>query len=406
MEKEIKIQGMDNNGRGIAFVNNKITFIPYTLEGEIVDIEFTIQKKKYQEAKALHITNCNENRVKPICPYYGTCGGCNLMHLTYQEQLNYKKKKGIDLLKKFAHLDMKDVPILSSIPFSYRNKVTLHVKDGKIGFYEAGSHQLVEIEHCDLLPEKMNEIIMRLKKVDTINSVSKIMIRSFQDGLETQVLFYPQEKLNEEEVIHSIKDLVTSIYIDDTCIYGKVWIQEQVGTLTYQVAPSSFFQVNTKGMKLLYDEIKKGLDPKKTDCVLDLYCGAGTIGIYIAKHVKHVYGVELNQAAIESAKVNKEINGLNNIDFYEGDTKKVLGKQKLSVNKVIVDPPRSGLDEKTRKELLELSPERFIYVSCNPVTLARDINEFKEKYQVLSTVFVDMFPNTDDVETVMTFVRK
>lgn len=406
MEKEIEIKGMDNNGRGIAFVNNKITFVPYTLEDELVDMELVCEKKKYQEAIPLQIKKTSKHRVKPVCPYYGTCGGCNLMHLDYKEQLKYKAKKGTDLLKKFANIDVKDATILSEKPLSYRNKVVIHVNHGRLGFYEAGTHRLIEIEHCYLLPESMNQLIERLKGQDYLNSVDKIMIRSFQSGKETQIIFYPVEKIDQEEVIHSIKDMVASIYIDDKCVYGKERIEEQMENIRYMVAPDSFFQVNSECMKRLYGEIVKGLEPKKTDNVLDLYCGAGTIGIDIASQVNFVYGVEINESAIMSAKENKKINQIDNIKFYVGDTKKVLMKNRIQVNKIIVDPPRSGLDEKTRNEILELKPERIVYVSCNPVTLARDAKEFLREYQMISTVFVDMFPNTDDVETVMTFVRK
>ena len=168
-----------------------------------------------------------------------------------------------------------------------------HVENGKIGYYQKESHQFVEIDHCLLLHPKINQLLTELKGARFLNSVENMMIRTFQDGLETQIVFYPQENLDHEEIIHRIKDYVDSIYVDHTCIYGNDEILEKIGDRNYLVRPESFFQVNTKTTKKLYDQVKEKLEPSEKDVVLDLYCGAGTIGLYIAPYVKHVYGVEI-----------------------------------------------------------------------------------------------------------------
>lgn len=401
-----KIVRMDHNGRGICYYDGIITFVKNALPEEMVELKIVKKKKKFQEAIATKVENPSKDRVKPQCPYYGICGGCNLMHFAYQAQLDYKLEKGLQLLKKFAHIEIEDAKILHAEPFFYRNKVVFHVEHGKLGFYMDGSHDFVEVKECQIIHPKMNQLLTEIKKLSILKSVEKVMIRVFDTTDMSQIVFYPQENFSYDAVIHSLKDKVTSIYVNGKCISGEKYIEEQVNDFTYAIYPNSFFQVNTNAMKLLYDEIVRGLDPQAKDKVLDLYCGAGTIGLYFAQQVKHVYGIELNHDAIKSAKKNKQINHQENMTFYEGDTHQVLQQEKITANKIVLDPPRSGLDEKTRNELLNLDVEKIVYVSCDPVTLARDMFELKEKYDIESVCFVDLFPNTDDVETVLTMKRK
>lgn len=406
MEFQVEIVRLDDRGRGIGYLNGKIVFVEDALPQELVRVKMTREKKKYCEAKVVERLVTSKERVIPECRYYGTCGGCNLMHLSYFKQLEYKKKKGIQLFQKFAGVELEDVEIISSEPFYYRNKVVVHVEQGKMGYYQKESHQFVEIDHCLLLHPKINQLFTELKGASFLNSVENIMIRTFQDGVETQIVFYPQENLDHEEIIHRIKHLVTSIYVDHTCIYGNDEILEKIGDRNYLVRPESFFQVNTKTTKKLYDQVKEKLEPSEKDVVLDLYCGAGTIGLYIAPYVKHVYGVEIVKEAVMSAKKNQKINRTKNIEFYVGDTKTILEEFHLQANKVIVDPPRSGLDQKTKEYLLKLVPERIVYVSCDPVTLTRDIKDLSSKYELKTITFVDMFPNTEHVESVCLLKRR
>ena len=406
MEFQVEIVRLDDQGRGIGYIDGKIVFVENALPQEVVRVFITKEKKKFYEAKVIERLVTSPDRVTANCPYYDTCGGCNLMHLNYHKQLEYKKQKGIQILKKFAGMEIEDADMITSAEFYYRNKVVFHVEDGKMGYYQKESHHFVEIDHCLLLHPKMNQLLTELKGARFLNSVENMMIRTFQGGLETQIVFYPQENLNQEEIIHRIKHLVTSIYVDHTCIYGNDEILEKIGDRNYLVRPESFFQVNTKTTKKLYETVKEALQPSMDDVVLDLYCGAGTIGLYIAPYVKYVYGVEIVKEAIISANKNKEINRTKNIKFYTGDTKTILHQLHLQANKVIVDPPRSGLDQKTKEYLLKLTPEKLIYVSCNPVTLARDIKDLSEKYQFQTVTFVDMFPNTEHVESVCILKRR
>ena len=406
MEFQVEIVRLDDQGRVIGYIDGKIVFVENALPQEVVRVFITKEKKKFYEAKVIERLVTSPDRVTANCPYYDTCGGCNLMHLNYHKQLEYKKQKGIQILKKFAGMEIEDADMITSAEFYYRNKVMFHVENGKIGYYQKESHQFVEIDHCLLLHPKINQLLTELKGARFLNSVENMMIRTFQDGLETQIVFYPQENLDHEEIIHRIKDYVDSIYVDHTCIYGNDEILEKIGDRNYLVRPESFFQVNTKTTKKLYETVKEALQPSMDDVVLDLYCGAGTIGLYIAPYVKYVYGVEIVKEAIISANKNKEINRTKNIKFYTGDTKTILHQLHLQANKVIVDPPRSGLDQKTKEYLLKLTPEKLIYVSCNPVTLARDIKDLSEKYQFQTVTFVDMFPNTEHVESVCILKRR
>jgi 23S rRNA (uracil-5-)-methyltransferase RumA len=220
------------------------------------------------------------------------------------------------------------------------------------------------------------------------------MIREAQEKL--MVVFYGE--IDRNKAINYLKDMASSIYINSKCIYGDNYLEDKVGNYKFNISKDSFFQVNHNQTIKLYDKVLEYLGTKQ-EKVLDLYCGIGTIGTYISIHCNHVLGIEINKSAIKDANLNKKLNKINNISFEHGDVGKLINSS-MDYDTIIVDPPRSGLDKKTRNVLKKIETDKIIYVSCNPITLVRDINDLKDKYELIDLTLVDMFPNTYHVESI------
>lgn len=394
-----KIEKLDHKGRGITFVDNKITFVENALKDEIVDIRLLNQKKKFNEAKVLSIITESVDRVTPICPYYKDCGGCNLMHLKYEKQLEYKKEKVSEILKRYGNLEISIDSIQSTSCLNYRNKVTLQVKKG-LGFYKDNTYDIVEIDHCDIVEPRINEVIESLKNED-LSGIYQIVIRVSCD--EVMVVFKTNEDLKLD--LEQLKVDTIIMYKDGNykTVKGKGYITETLENLKFIVSPDSFFQVNTTGALLLYNQVLEYASLTENENVLDLFCGTGTIGMFLSRKAKKVIGVEINQYAIEDAKKNAEMNGVSNIEFICDDATNV----KLNgIDVVVVDPPRSGLNPKIIEYLLNLKSKKIIYVSCDPMTLARDLKSLQDGYDIKEVSLVDMFPNTYHVECVSVLHRK
>lgn len=381
----VKIEKLDHFGRGIAKVNNMPIFVENSLIDEEVEILITKEKKNYMEGVVIDYIKKSPLRVKSNCPYYDKCGGCDLLHLSYIEQLKYKENKVKEIIKKFSGLECVN-NIVSSKQFNYRNKITLQVKNG-IGYFQKKSNDIINIDNCLLVDNKINEIINKLKKID-VSDVKKIVIRV--TNLESMVVFYGK--------INSNIDLdVDTIIINDKVIKGNGYIREEINDFKFIISPTSFFQVNNIGMINIYNKVLEYVDGGN---VLDLYCGTGTIGIYVSKKANKVLGIELNKEAIKDALINKKLNNINNIDFISGDVGTILSENNFKADIIIVDPPRAGLDNKSIDNIIKIRPRKIIYVSCDPVTLARDLNILKEKYDVIEITPFDMFGNTYHVECV------
>ena len=369
----VKIEKLDHFGRGIAKVNNMPIFVENSLVDEEVEAIITKEKKNYMEGVVIDYIKKSPLRVKSNCPYYDKCGGCDLLHLSYIEQLKYKENKVKEIIKKFSGLECVN-NIVGSKQFNYRNKITLQVKNG-IGYFQKKSNDIVNIDYCLLVDDKINLIINGLKKID-VSDVKKIVIRV--TNLESMVVFYGN--------INSNIDLdVDTIIINGKVIKGNGYIREEINDFKFIISPTSFFQVNNVGMINIYNKVLEYVDGGN---VLDLYCGTGTIGIYVSKKANKVLGIELNKEAIKDALINKKLNSINNIDFISGDVGTVLSQNKFKSDIVIVDPPRAGLDSKSIDNIIKIKPKKIIYVSCDPVTLARDLNILKEKYDVIDTLNV------------------
>ena len=389
---EVEITNLDHFGRGIV-KKEKPIFIDNALVGEIVEIEITKDNKKSSEGRVSKYIKKSPLRVESNCPFYDKCGGCDLLHLSYQEQLKYKETKVKEIIKKFSGLEcIKE--IVPTIQYNYRNKVTLHVKQ-KLGYYQKKSYDIINIDNCLIADERINDLIKKLNNID-LNTITKITIRV---SSKESMLVIEGGKLD----ITSFKE-VDTIIVDNQVLKGRGYIIEEINNLKFVISPDSFFQVNRLGMINIYDQVLKYVDNDTN--VLDLYCGTGTIGIYLADKVNQVLGIEINKSAINDALMNKKINNLDNIDFKLGDVEDVLNNNSFKADCIVVDPPRAGLGNMVIKNIFKIQPQKLIYVSCDPVTLARDLNILKDKYNVVEITPFDMFSNTYHVECVCALISK
>lgn len=403
-----KIVRLDHQGRGICYIDNKITFVENSLPDEEVDIRIINSKKKFNEGIVVKYIKKSNDRIDNVCPYYEKCGGCNLLHLDYNNQLKYKQNKIVDIMKRFAGLDCVNNIIPCDNQFNYRNKVVFKVYNNKIGYYERRTNKIVEINNCRLIDNSFNNIINDISKFD-LSNINEIMIRNI-NSQNTALTLYLQKMIKHVQIEDYCKNnniiLTQIIKNNSNKVNEKSKIIARLNNYKYLVSPLSFFQVNTNQTIKLYDKIVEFLEPDINDNVLDLYCGTGTIGIYVSKYVKKVLGIEIINDAIRDANKNKEINHLDNIEFLCGDTESVIKNVNSKFNKIIVDPPRAGLTNSVINDILRLNPDRVVYVSCDPITLARDLKILNEKYDIKDITPVDMFPNTFHVECVAVMDRK
>lgn len=387
----LEVNSLDHNGRGISKLDNKIIFIENALPGEIVEVCIKNEKKNYIEATVSSYIKKSKDRIESPCPHYDKCGGCDLLHLSYENQLKFKQDKVNNIIKKYLNKDIKVNNIIKcDNNFNYRNKTTFQVKDN-IGFFKKNTHDIIKIDKCLIGNERINDAIKYLNELD-IKCINQIICRTSLDKL---MIVIDTDNLNLN--IECLKGIADSIYIKNngnfTLVYGDESIYEVLGEYKYLISPDSFFQVNINTCMKLYSKIKDYVGVNKK--VLDLYCGTGAIGIFINDN-NEVLGVELNKFAIEDANRNKELNNLKNVDFICGDS--AIDIKDFNPNIVIVDPPRSGLSKKTIDNIIKMYPNKIIYVSCDPMTLVRDLNVLSEKYNIDEVTPFDMFPNTMHVE--------
>lgn len=402
---QVLIEKFDHQGRGITHVNGKVAFVKNALPGEVVDIVIDHENRKIIEASVIDYIKKSDNRIDAICPYYNVCGGCDLQHISFNDELDYKYNKLCEIFKKYSGFDesiLKKVIYFDKL--NYRNKATFHV-NGNIGYYGRKNNDIVSIDKCLIVNDNINLILDVLKKLD-LSCIYEVVIRCSFNISDRMVVLKVNGKIDNKYFIDNLSSVCDTIVVYDKeykTIYGEGFIFEVIGDYKYKISPDSFFQVNSYVCKLLYDKVLEYLNPSKSDNVLDLYCGAGTIGIYVSRFVNRVFGVEINKDAINDANFNKKINNITNIDF------KCLNANLVDYegyNKVIVDPPRSGLDDKTVNYLLNGNFDSIVYVSCDPVTLARDLNILKEKYNVLEITPVNMFERTYHCESVCVLERR
>ena len=385
----VKIDKLSHDFRGITRINEKVVFVSDTLPNEVANIKIVSEKNNYCIGKVINVITYSDDRIDSICPYFDRCGVCSTGYIDYSKSLTYKREIFKDIIKKYANYDVNPEIISNYKDYGYRNKISLKVFNGKLALSEEDSNNLVNIDKCYLVNDNINNVISSLNNIN-LDGLNEVIIRGTDDIM---VILYGT--INKDLIIDSLKDKVKSIVLNDVTIYGSDYIFIDVNNYKYAIYPKSFFQVNTDMISKLYDKVLEYVG--KGENLLDLYCGAGTIGIYLAKNFNNVRGIEINESAVLSANLNKKINNINNISF---ECKKASDISNIYEDIVVVDPPRSGLDKNTVNILLSNNINKIIYVSCNPITLARDLNVLKDKYELKDMTLFEMLPNSRHVESV------
>ena len=438
--KEYIVKITDNGfeGEGIAKINDFTIFIPGALKNEEIKILIVKVKTSYAFGKIIEIIKKSNCREEPDCTTYKRCGGCNLRHVNYEETLNMKQNAVQSLVNKTLSKDILVKPTVAmGNPFSYRNKLQFPVginKNGEpiIGVYANRTHEIIPIQECEIQDKKSVEIakyILELVKKINISVYNEknrkgllrhIVIKNAKITNEYMVILVINgNKIGcENKIIQNLKEryeCITSIVLNinkkDTnvilgekniTIYGKDYIMDKLGDYYFKISPMSFYQVNPVQAEAMYNYAIESANISKDDTVFDLYCGIGTISIFMANYAKEVYGVEIVNQAIEMAMENAKINNIKNTHFIAGDTEKVLTdlieNKKVVPDIIMVDPPRKGLDSTTIKNIIKVKPKKVIYISCNPASLVRDLKELEEEYDINSIQPFDLFGFTSHVE--------
>lgn len=402
---ETVITSLENEGCGVSKINGIVVFIPKALVGEKVRVRITEIKKNFARGKIVEILEKSNNRIKSKCPYYDECGGCNLRHQTDTENLKFKKEKIETALKRIGKIDAKVEDVIPSFKNdNYRNKLSLKVEDDKIGFYGEGTYQLIDIDYCLLAHEEINKAlkVIRTYIKEFKNKIKNVTIKygNAMNELLIDIYSLSEEDVNILNYLTSNIDNLETVIFNDKVLLGTGYIKEISNGFMFNCSSKSFFQVNGMQAEKMYDTAIKLAKLKKDDVVLDLYCGTGTIGMILSGHVKKVIGVEIVEDAIKDARQNLIVNGISNVDFICGDATKVISKIKEKIDVIFVDPPRSGIDRKAIAIIKKIMPRKIIYISCNPVTMARDLSYLNDLYDINDVVPFDMFPNTAHVECV------
>lgn len=435
----LKISSIGKDGDGIAEINQKfVVYVPGAAEGDMLKVSITETHKTYARAEILKIISPSKSRIKPVCKLSDVCGGCQLQHIDYNAQLALKQR----IVKQC--LDFFDGEIFKTLPseniFRYRNKALIPVSkdvNGHIiaGIFKKDSHEIISCPDCKIGIKENEEIIKtvisHLEKYNiepydenTSNGILRhVLIRKgfFTDELMVSLIINAEKLPYENELVkkltennENIKTVCITPNLQNTnvingkefrTIYGEGFITDYIGKIKFKISPLSFFQINPKQTVKLYEKVLEYAALTGKETVFDLYCGVGTISLFLAKKAKKVYGIEIIPQAIENAKENAEINGISNAEFLCGNAGEIFSglveNQKVKADVVVVDPPRKGCEEELLKTVLKLKPKKFVYVSCNPISLARDLKFLTTNGFVLEKVQpADMFPHTVHVETV------
>lgn len=396
----MKIERFDDLGRGISYINNKVTFIDKVVPEDIVEVELTKEKKKYNEAKLIKIIKQSPLRIDAKCPYFSKCGGCQFQNITYENTIKYKKEKIVNIFSKHKISIFPEV-ITNISPYNYRNKITLKVNNYKIGFYINKTHNLVEINKCLLANPAINKTIPLIKRFNICNG--EVTIRCNQNA-EILIVINSQDNLNIDITYLKSKIKLVGIVVNNKTYYGENSLFERMNNLLFKISYDSFFQVNPFIASQLFQIIGDNID--SSDKVLDLYCGVGTLSLMAAKKAQKVLGIEVVPNAIINALFNARVNDLNNTQFVINDASTAISKIKPDFNKIIVDPPRRGLTKNIIDVLLKIKPDEIIYVSCDPQTLVRDFTLLSSIYEIKKSYILDMFSYTYHIETILILIKK
>ncbi|MDO4300083.1 MAG: 23S rRNA (uracil(1939)-C(5))-methyltransferase RlmD [Clostridia bacterium] len=443
----IKITDLGTQGEGIGKIEGYTLFVKNTLPGEEVKVLVVKANKSYGYGKALEIITPSPYRITPPCSFAGKCGGCTIQHLEYSEQLKLKQnkvKQNIMRIGGFNNIEVEPV-IGMDEPYHYRNKAQYPVNSDKnginMGFYSLGSHKIVNNDNCLIGSKENSKILQTIKAFMESNNISAyneetgkglvrhILIREgFYTGeimvcliVNSNKFKYKKELLKALEGIENLKSVVinyntvkSNVIMGQKCetIWGQDYITDKIGDLAFKISSLSFFQVNPIQTYKLYSKALEFADLKGNETVIDAYCGIGSISLFLAQKAKKVYGIEIVPDAIENATENAKLNNIKNAEFFAGKSEDIVpelyNERGIKADVMVVDPPRKGCDESLLKLMLNMKPERIVYVSCDSATLARDLKILCESsvYNIEKVQPVDMFPHSYHVETVCLLTRK
>lgn len=443
-EYEIDILNLGYEGEGVGKINDFAIFVEGALPYERVIAKIVKVNKSYAFGKLIKIIKASPYRIEPMCNLK-RCGGCQLMHLSYDKQLEFKTQRVIDSLKRIGKIE--NVAVNNTIgmenPLRYRNKAMFPMgikdKDAVIGFYAPRSHEVIDTISCLIQNEASDKIIAIIKEWIKKYNVSiydeetqkgllrHVMVRKAYKTGDTMAVIvingkdipYKNELIEDlTQNIIGIKSIVLNINKEKTnvalgnankTIWGQDYITDYIGDLKFNISPLSFFQVNPVQTEILYNKALEYANLSGIETVIDAYCGTGTISLFLARNAKKVYGVEIVEPAIIDAKKNAKQNNIENVEFICGKSEEIipnLYKKGIKADVIVVDPPRKGCDLELLKTIVQMKPERIVYVSCDVGTLARDLNYLEENgFKVSAVQPVDMFPWTGHVETVVLITK-
>lgn len=440
----LKIKRMGINGEGIGFYQKTLVFVAGALKGEEVYCQITAVKRNFVEAKLLTINKPSKFRVQPACKLYDSCGGCQIMHLRYDKQLDFKQDLLLQALKKFKPLGYQEYDIRPTMgmedPSHYRAKLQFQTRllKGQVvaGLYAENSHRLININHCTVQDQETQKIVNYVAKLLTKHripiynerkeqGIRTVMVRKAHHTKQVQLIFVTSCPVNLKKVITDLtakfptivtvalnwnKQKTSDIYGDQTeILWGNETIDEAVLDYEFSLSPRAFYQLNPQQTHILYAEAVKALDITGDEHIIDAYCGVGTIGFSFARKVQSVRGMDIIPEAIEDAKKNAHKLGLTNTHYEVGKAEDIIPKwyaQGYRADALVVDPPRTGLDQKLLDTILCFKPKKMVYVSCNVSTLARDLVSLATIYSVQYIQSVDMFPHTARTEVVVKLLLK
>lgn len=457
--ENIEIVDAASDGTAVAKVNDMVVFIPYGAPGDIVDIQIVKKKKSFKVGKIVDIKIPSSCRVEPFCSHYGLCGGCKWQHLDYQAQLKYKQKQVVDALMRIGKITVDDISqiIPSDKTTFYRNKLEFTFSNFKwmtegeykkdedrnlngVGFHLSGMFdRIVDIDKCYFQQDPSNQIRNAIRNYAMERGITFYNVKKHEGFLRNLIIRFSNSgglmvvlvvNDNDEQILFPLLDYVkdsfpqiTSLmYVvnqkfnddigDQTVItyYGDDHLIETMEDLKFYVGPKSFYQTNHEQALKLYQVARDFADLQGDEVVYDLYTGTGTIALFVSGRAKKVVGIEYVEQAVENAKVNAVINGIENTSFFAGDMAKILTKEFIATHGkpdvIITDPPRAGMHDSVIAQILDCKPRKIVYVSCNPATQARDISLLSSSYEVGRIQPVDMFPHTQHVENVVELILR
>lgn len=461
--ENVTITDVAAEGKALARVNDMVVFVPFVVPGDVVDLKIRKKKHSYCEAEVVRFVKYSETRAEPVCQHFGVCGGCKWQNLPYEEQLRAKQQQVFDQLSRISHVQLPEFnPIMGSqLTLHYRNKLEFgcsnkrwltreQVASGEtfdtmnaIGFHITGAFdKILPIEKCWLMDDLQNRIRNEIRDYALANGITffdlrqqvgllrDVMIRNSDTGEWMVLVQFHFESEGDQQTAEALlshlgeqfPQITSLLWVDNQkCndTFGDLPVQvfkgndhifEVMEDLKFKVGPKSFYQTNTLQAYHLYDVARQFANLNGNEIVYDLYTGTGTIANFVARKAKKVVGVEYVPEAIEDAKVNSELNGIDNTTFYAGDMKDILNDEFIAENGqpdvIITDPPRAGMHADVLETIVRANPKRIVYVSCNPATQARDLIALDNNYEVKAVQPVDMFPHTPHVENVVLLERR